>query len=876
MKSSKIFIKVFASLILLAAWPPPAQNCGFTGYGDDARVWILLPAISNIPTLFSRNYRLGKTSGYDEVPAWFKRNIIEWREVVGQEVNADDLNTILYETPGKEYFEQAYAADNTFMKRLESPDLKEVKEYLDFAKICETHMSWDGRYDKWFKEGFSDLEKVAIYGESLLEKAESPWVRLRLAYKLSRVYAYLDLEEKEKELLENHILTSKLQESWIVGSARIDQIEDLDSSGIKKNYLLAKAYQHTPSEQDRIIKAFDKTLCSEVIALTKNREEKAVVSFLCQVENPGRTLEGMDFIERVNPGMPELKFLLAKEINKIEDWIFTPIILDPHIYSFSGFYDDETGEWRVNEQNKQERLLSDINYVSELRKFIDKVIEHKKQPDLYFWKITGAYLAFMQSDFTKARILLNSVDPNADMSITMRMQYKTTEALVSIFEGEKLTEKTRREIYDLFQFIEANEVYGQEDFKSEVALLLSNCLISRGYKPEGVLVLANNTKPFDSFSFYLSKNMYHRMLDTYEVEDYAKTLQIIRNPQTPFEEWLSNTPRDYSSFWGDFEEYIEDEETGEWVARKKKQTWDMDKILDYQSTALMMDDQWDEAIRSLEQISEDYYRNSSWSSYLWGNPFSIGLFAADSTVMQDSTKTVEFNKLTMAREIKSLLAKVKASGGKDQESLFLIANAHYSMSYFGDWWLATYPAKGYGVINSAYAVYPKANTENAEDLGTTWPGSNSLPITWVLGMTLLGLVLVKKKKTGLGMLLLMAGIAFYWTACNLKGKNMMKFDLPLQQVHNTALNSYYFEGAKAIEYYEKANALNPNSDLGIAAGFMVERIAKQSAVALKKIGITFVTESKAKKTKTKNYNITVSCLTFENYLRENGITFRSE
>ena len=68
----------------------------------------------------------------------------------------------------------------------------------------------------------------------------------------------------------------------------------------------------------------NKSIVDKTLAMAKSPQEKAAILTMTIVNNPGRTLNTVLEIEKLDPDYYALDFLLLREINKLEDWILTP------------------------------------------------------------------------------------------------------------------------------------------------------------------------------------------------------------------------------------------------------------------------------------------------------------------------------------------------------------------------------------------------------------------------------------------------------------------------------------------------------------------------------------------------------------------------
>ena len=877
MSNYKRFVIWSCSFLLLFFLNPQSTNsCGYYS-PDGGRVWFFLPNIANVPGLRPFTYSYKKYFSIDrdwdfsrnKPSLLYTYNLKEWQEVVGSNVPLQDIDTIQYHTNPKAYFNGNYDENNAFIKALRQEGNEELLAYFDFAKSCESIFN----EEEWTRDDIPDLAALERAGYQLLNRATNSFVRLRTAYQLLKVHHYQENPEAVEDVFNAHFKDAP-SDSWIqkdsyfyLALAQKDEIE--------YNYWLTRAFLAFDGRRPYLKRLMNlSTNKGAVIQRCEEREEKAAVELINQLDNPGRSLQALKYIYRIAPNYKDFPILLAREVNKLEDWIYSSQLLLEPSYKYTVLENAYDASEKKKLELRKAAFISDLKYLKELRQFVGRVITDKKQPDMAFWKLSGAYLAFMDEDYTKARLLLDGIQSEVEEShLRFQIQYATTQALVSIVERSPVSEQSEQYIYELIHLLEKHKdsFAAAREFQSQIVLLISTYLIQQGEKAKGALLLGWTTKEWDNFTFGASKNLYHKLLDISEPKVFEESIRILTAPQTSLEKWIASNPIPYEAWWSWY--YYEDNEE-----EKKNSRWDIDKILDYQATHYIRNDQLDSAAIVLAKISESYWKSQPQLTYYADNPLSIGI-PLQSLGGTDSPQDT-LTKLEFLQKMAALKASQPSTDSARQAKYLLLANGYYNLSYHGSWWLASNPSWSEGEL----AELPKV-VETEESMGSLeWPSERWPKAVW--GLALFGLVgslgLWRRGKRGISLRVLVVAISLpmlYASSCKWDPEDKEDITTDVQFLESsidTTFIKVYYESDRAIAHYEKALAVNSQTEMGALAAYMLDRcelnrwwIGRSTYDnKWKDIGPTL--GDNYKKEQPERFNGSLSCYAFQNFLVKTG------
>ncbi len=127
----------------------------------------------------------------DAAPFHYQQNVQEWKALVGNKANEQDIDTILYHTE-PDAFENDFAQltkTNSFVRALKQPQNRTLLQYMHLAKKIEAYA---GNPDPWQENKYPDpnLDRLIKEAMALYNASTNTDIRLRAAYQLMRLYGY--------------------------------------------------------------------------------------------------------------------------------------------------------------------------------------------------------------------------------------------------------------------------------------------------------------------------------------------------------------------------------------------------------------------------------------------------------------------------------------------------------------------------------------------------------------------------------------------------------------------------------------------------------------------------------------------------------------
>ncbi len=709
MKTTKFwnaFIKYTISALLLIFPALDAQLCIWEGDSEDTRFWLFQPNLLGASDLMPFNYSaflLYSPSNDTENKRYesdlyqpqldttfYNTNVREWAAVAGATAKADDIRQILYHTP-PDVFRKDLArleAKNSFLQSLKNlGDNSEAYNYLKFSKRCESELSTqtDWSYQAEPDSNKNTRQRVIVEGEKLLSTAKKSFVRLRAAYQVMKLYHYQQDTQKVIQLYENNIQRFTYK-SWIRGSADFYYAVAMPSSEWR-NYWLMQAFGKSEDKRGRSIQFFERDnedIYKKSLSLAKNPHEKALMLTMTSLKTPGRELRRMKEIYGLNATLPELAMLMQREINKVEDWLYSVEVMKNYAPSLRKGDEAEEAEnpnesyearqKRINERN----LKSDYLYLQEIELFTKQVLADAKQTNRAFWTVAAAHLALLQKKFGEAKNLASQVKTMQNVPLNISVQARLTALLADFMAQPTEGGAWETQVIDFYNFLEKekNNLTDVPSFRVRVANFIAAKLEGVGQRLRAHLLFEKFSMSYGNYT----SSFYTKLFNQTTPAEYDALIYLLQNPKTPFERFLVEKGLPSQSVYepvtmpnGEVE-----------YKNKTPRVWDINKLRDYKATYYIRQDKLDSALAVFRTIPNEYWKKEPYSSMLNCNPFFVDWRDTHTPNRADS---VRFTKKTFVERLIQLKQELEKDPIKYEKNYYLIGNAYYNMTKNGNYWL---------------------------------------------------------------------------------------------------------------------------------------------------------------------------------------------
>lgn len=740
----KILKRLFACVFSATVFFTQTVNvgaCSGEPSRDSSRVWLFQPDLANVaglrPFLFAGSiyydgFDIGNTTSNDfsKDSTHYEANIREWREAAGNSASEADVRKILYHLPAHKFFRQLpdTLSSNTFVQTLKRANNKPLMDYLLLSKKIEGALN---KTDEWGGVSYDFDEAKALIPETkaMYEKATSPFLKLRTAYQWMR----LTQDLRENQRIYSSYIAPIQSNSWIKGSAFYytvvksdDATRDLwemndwygtetpklsTSAASARNVQLAKAFQLAKDKRFRLMQLFDRTQLTASVTAAQSVQDKATLHIMHGLRDPGRTLATMQAVYNLDPTNESLKMLVAREINKIEDWLLTTKLTGDK----ATFWKDVADLRNANPDYTKKELIeigkslyamrnriNDLAYLKQVATFAKKVITDNKASDKSFWLLSGAYLAIMDKNYTEAQTLLSQAKGLSNLPANVKAQIAITDVLSSLMSEPTVSTATEQKILNTVQVLKQSNVLDINTLRDQFMLFVANKYLEQKDVVKATLFFAKTQRGFEGLfrreDQFASQSPYMVMLNLAKPRDYDRFFALTQKAgKTPFEQFMtSNAVPVGFSRWS----YQYDERTNEYIVtsyepkpnsdayeyqevkRRIKAEWDINKLKDYKSMHYIRRDQLDSALVVLQTIPEDFWqKNEPYTHSLDRDPF----FVNTASSRHNTGKVV--SKTQFVRQILQLKAEAERDPSKRAKNYYQLGNAYYNMTWHGSFWL---------------------------------------------------------------------------------------------------------------------------------------------------------------------------------------------
>ncbi|WP_456315519.1 hypothetical protein [Pseudomonas shirazensis] len=675
-------MRVFSSLLLVFSFQV-AFACGWSVSPETSRLALFKAQREGFfkltPFYYSADYyySTNTVSGVDH-----ELNCLEWKKKLGNTIDPKDVHFILYETDS-EQFETAYETKslrevfgkNTFIEALLLPKNKAFLNYILFAKKLEYNSNTDVKWESWDQVGYNskDHKLADLEGfEKKIKSAKDAFLTQRYAFLVLRYSFYAQDKEEVIRLYDTYFAENKntILEPWALYYKALC-IDDLTL----QNYLLGKVFATCEEKSFAVLQHYNWKLTEETLALAQNDEERSVILAIESFRNPAPDLQTIEEVYKLSPNSVNLSFLIGREINKLEDWIFTPQYTNNGVPSvvFNGtvWYDDYA-------RAKEENLKKDILHLRALEYFLISIREQTSGEQKEYITAAIAQLCFMDDQIDLGKKYTNMISDKANASIQMQKNIQL--ALVSLKQDNLKDEKVQNHLFEYFDSVEnlVETDYGL--FKNLYSLyrIASAEFDKKGDRvTSGLLMMKSDQKNDGEYSVY-NNPYFYSYIGYFDrnatVEDIDRLMALQqKEDKTPFEKYIcSGTIAPNINYYKDLK-----------------------------GTIAFRNNNLELAYETFSSMPKDFWeKNYAFADYLNENPFTPKILQKDKERKYD----YRFNKAEFIAKLIQLKKQNTASGNLQ------LAHAYFNVSYLGNsWMMSAYDwTSGESYVDYVYGD----NTEN--------------------------------------------------------------------------------------------------------------------------------------------------------------------
>lgn len=654
-------MRVFSSIALLFAFQV-SLACGWYESAETSRLVLFKSERDGFLRLnyfgYSANsfHEVSKVSNKDQ-----ELNCLEWQRKIGDAVTTTtDIYTILYETDS-DVFQAAYQnntlkqvfAKNTFIATLLRPKNKAFLDYLVFAKKLEYNNIPSSKWESWssINSYQENANSVALedYNNKILS-AKDDFLKQRYAFLILRDRFYSSDKAEVIRLYDTYFANNKntILEPWALYYKALC-INDYPL----QNYLLSKVFATCDDKTYAVMQHYNFRKTAATLNLAINDEERNMILIIESMRNPAPDLNTMKQVYKLDPNNVYFSFLVQREINKLEDWIFTPKYSSNKVPAVS--FDQMS--WYANyEKAKTDNFNKDIIHLRELKRFLIEVLTKVSGEQKDFIASAIAQLCFIDDEIDLGKKYVAMISDKANTSIQLQKNIQL--ALVALKQDNLQEKHTQNNLFNYFNAIENLVEKDNSLLKNLYSLyrIASNEFSKQGNQAiAGLLFLKSNLKKAATDSGYYYTPSFYDYTGYFEryatLEDMANLILLHqKEDKTPFEKYIcAGTMAPDVNFYRDVKGTI--------AFRKNN------LALAYQIFASMPSNFWQ--------------KNYEYKNYLNEDPFVPKVLQKQ----KERKFNYHFNKAEFVAKLIELKKENTAT------SNLLLGHAYFNVSYWGNSWM---------------------------------------------------------------------------------------------------------------------------------------------------------------------------------------------
>ncbi len=654
--------KAFLALLLIKAYS--SFSCaGFYPYGESARFFLFNtsnPSLERPCGLDRFRYTSRFFSDTPVSPACENKpdesewlNVGIWARYFNNKIEATAIYEALYELSYEDIDNKN--CSNTFIRYLQAGHNPEVLRYLRFMHSCtvlNTEMS-----DPWERSDSARLperEGLMIQALKNAKQCSDRELQKRYAFLAIRLAFYNDDTKNIHATYKRYFESTggkNIVDYWALYFFCLTEKESA-----LRNLHAAQVFANAPDKRMNIIDAYKRGIpVDQTLALASDNKDRSAVLLLSAILSPGRALWQLNELSKLEADKETFRFLINREINKLEDWIYTPHYM---------YFEASTNQSNDATNRMFSLAKTDREYAAQLSLLLRSLDKSNGRQD---FAMQAGYLNLMAENYNEALDLLDKAlagagsTPLRDLlnqlkSLALIERQAEGSAVIVPFCENILMQQAGEGNYR-FVLAVAKELEYRNNYVS--AALLMSKLNTRGDE-ENYAFWRNSkdiTVDFNGFHDY-----YFTYLDAmYNVKNMADlTSAVAMRKQalksTRFQSWLYETCEA-----------------------------DLPLLYDLSGTKCMRENNLEGALQCFDQVPDSTWNTWLYTTYLEANPFYTDAYHEHYPTPAD---TIRFTKPQLVRRLTELLQKCNDEKNKNRDYYYyLVANCYLNMSQYGNSWL---------------------------------------------------------------------------------------------------------------------------------------------------------------------------------------------
>lgn len=386
--------------------------CGYSPFGEDVRYCLFKPTYFNYGNYKMFYYNADIFGHENEATSsdgktTYQANELDWYNYVNKKVPLETIRTFMNTATFSDVHEDS---GNSFLEYLYANKMRDAIRYLTIAKKCETGNSVYIDNDVWERGVQHSSKSANLLDEvvKLYNAERNQYFKKKYAFLAIRLGYYAGKEDVVKEIFENQFKNADKDYLYYWSSF----FYTFSNKSADRMNDVAALLENAPEKYYASFYYFkDKFDLQEALKFARTKEDIANLYGYASVQKVNQNLDYLKEMYNNNPKSKLLSFLLLREINKIEDWVYTPYYTNylPSVQSVGGYYIDSEEKNTTN--TLRLRSESDRIYAQEVLNFIQSIaIENVENSVL--WKASEIQLLFITRNYEGCILKINQFQKN--------------------------------------------------------------------------------------------------------------------------------------------------------------------------------------------------------------------------------------------------------------------------------------------------------------------------------------------------------------------------------------------------------------------------------------------------------------------------------
>ncbi|MFI5203281.1 MAG: hypothetical protein ACHQF2_02205 [Flavobacteriales bacterium] len=652
-----------------------ASACCFYPMGEDIRVSFFAPLGKIYPWFESVGFTTDVVNdGENKKGLEFDRlkNCREWQTHCGKSINIKDIYYVIYEMPAIELQWTMQKPSNnftgnTFLKFLGTPAGAAYLEYLNYAKSTENWLN--PIEDPWTEDMNEDRSLLEDYKDRFdksFTNNTNPWLKKRFAFLFLRTASTYAHDPCADDSIINYLVRNS--DTSIIDYWGAYYMGWMKRTGYEANLGYAGSITGSAEKLFPSVNWFDSKSIMASVYHAKTPRLRSNLWALYALNRPRYAITWIENCFKEDPSNPLLMLLIAREINKCEDWLITKPVSGYEPATRDFFYDPYAYE--DNKERNDSLRLKHKKYAWEVQSLLYRIMQHTENRKNSFWPLAAAHLATIRENYLLAHRFLNEYNRNKVPAF--QLQVKMTRFLLACSEGKKMDTKWEKEFFVLLDSVE--KYPSLEKYKLRNRLIT---LAATTYRISGKVFKAS----------LLQAHLRPGYFQDYEEDPFF---------EVNFSDWISYLVRHGNTRDADSLVRLIHKSSYNTFEKRLLQPYIFNKnalasLKEWTGSLYLRDGQYEKAESILSEVENDHWDvTNNENRYNYNYYLNQNMFYAHSgnNHRNNECDTIMYNKYTFCLRALELKRLARANNGYVSEQARLgLAHAIYNMTIHGNAWI---------------------------------------------------------------------------------------------------------------------------------------------------------------------------------------------